>query len=159
VHALSLASGGRLAPIARSDAPAAAVAGLTAGQKDCLDASSAALLRQAPTGLVVTPVFYGSTLLALSPHSAIAAPYHRIDEGVVPVIDALSGTPDSAAAIFRARGVDYVAICSTSQESALLVEEAPHGLLAQLLAGATFPWLEPIPASGPTMLRLWRVAG
>ena len=53
--------------------------------------------------------------------------------------------------------MDYVAICATSQETALTKAEAPDGLLTQLLAGSTIGWLAPVPAEVPTALRVWRV--
>ena len=69
----------------------------------------------------------------------------------------MDGTPQRAHEIVGARRVDYVAICATSREAAVRQGEAPNGLLAQLLGGASVPWLEPISAVQPTALRLWRV--
>ena len=62
----------------------------------------------------------------------------------------MDGAPPEARAILAARGVDYVAICTTSREAAITTAKAPDGLLAHLLAGASSPWLEPVPAAEPT---------
>jgi hypothetical protein len=155
VRALALTTG--IEPIERPDVPAGAVAGLNPARKDCLDASAQNLLAKMPAGQVLAPVFYGSAVLALSKHSAVAAPYHRGGEAILDAIRALGFEPDEARAIIAARGVDYVAICTTSQETAVSRADAPDGLLARLLADETVAWLEPVPANEATTLRLWRV--
>ncbi len=154
IRALALATG--IEPIERADVPPAALAGLSAAQTDCLDASARDLLAEVPAGQVLAPVFYGSAVLALSKHSAVAAPYHRGGEAILDAIRALGIAPDDARAIIAARGVDYIAICTTSRETALSGAEAPDGLLARLLAGETVAWLEPVPANEATTLRLWQ---
>jgi hypothetical protein len=155
IRALSLATG--IEPVERADVPTGALAGLSAAQKDCLDPSAQNLFAEVPAGQVLAPVFYGSAVLALSKHSAVAAPYHRGGEAILDAIRALGFAPDEARAIIAARGVDYVAICTTSRETALSRAEAPDGLLARLAAGEAVAWLEPVPANETTTLRLWRV--
>jgi hypothetical protein len=156
VRAVSLATG--IEPIARPDVPAEAVAGLTPMQRDCLDESARRLLAQVPTGQVLAPVFYGPTVLALSSHSAVAGPYHRGGAAILDATRAMGRPPDTSRAIATARGIDYVAICTSSRESAINRAEAPDGLLARLMDGETIAWLEPVPAQEPTTLRLWRVS-
>ncbi|HWT30201.1 MAG TPA: hypothetical protein VN240_04155, partial [Propylenella sp.] len=94
VQGLTLATG--IAPVARADAPAEATAGLDDAAKECLDQSAADLLAQVPTGQVLVPVFYGSAVLGLSDHSAVAAPYHRGGAAILDAIRAIDGTPDAA---------------------------------------------------------------
>ena len=133
---LSLATDGRVAPIERADTPKEAVAGLPGQERDCVDPGSAALFASVPPGLVLSPVFYGSSVLAISQHSVVAAPYHRAGQAIVDAIRATDLPPDRALAIVRARNADYLAICTTTRETALTAAEAPEGLLATLLAGA-----------------------
>ena len=48
----------------------------------CLKTASYAALAKLPPGLVVADVSYGPFLLALTPHSVLAAPYHRLSTGI-----------------------------------------------------------------------------
>jgi hypothetical protein len=155
VGALSLATGGRLAPPERPEPPEAH--GLSNAERECLGPASASLLAQVPRGQVLAPVFFGPAVLMLSPHSVVAAPYHRAGGAILDADHATLRPPAAARAIVQARGVDYVALCATSRESAVVAHKAPDGLLADLLSGAAPAWLEPVPADEPTSLRLWRV--
>ena len=155
--AVAIASDGRIAPREQPEAPAALVQGLSVTEKECLDASSAALFAQVPKGVVLAPIFYGPGLLAISEHQVVAGPYHRSGAAILDTLNALKSRPEAARPILRAHGVDYVAICATSRESAIKAEEMRGGLLAHLLGGGAVTWLAPVPAQSPTALRLWRV--
>jgi hypothetical protein len=155
--AVAIASDGRIAPREQPEAPAHLVEGLSVAEKECLDASSAALFAQVPKGVVLAPLFYGPGLLAISEHQVVAGPYHRSGEAILDTLNAFRGPPEAVRPIFRAHGVDYVAVCATARESAITADEMRGGLLAHLIAGGAVSWLEPVPARAPTALRLWRV--
>jgi hypothetical protein len=157
VELVSAATGGRIAPPAKIDAPKELVAGLNGAEKDCLDDASRKLFASVPAGLVLSPVFYGSSVLNISNHSVVAGPYHRIGAAILDSIHAMRGPPDAAREIVERRNVAYIAICSTSREAALTTNHASDGLLAALLAGRAPAWLEPVAGGQNTMLRLWRV--
>jgi hypothetical protein len=157
VQTVSLATGGRIAPPQAPVPPATLTAGLSSAEMECLDPASAALLGSVPKGLVLAPLFYGPAVLKLSPHSVVAGPYHRAGQAIFDVIQAINGPPAEARAVINARKVDYVAICSTSQESTVVAGKAPDGLLARLLSRAAPAWLLPVPAKEGTALRLWQV--
>jgi hypothetical protein len=154
---LSIASAGRVGPIERPDAPRDVVAGLTRAEKDCIDPASAALFASVPKGLVLAPVFYGPSVLAISDHSAVAGPYHRAGTAILDTIHAMDLPPEGALPFVRKRAPDYLAICATSTETALIKSEAPTSLASRLLAGEPIAWLEPVRADEATQLRLWRV--
>jgi hypothetical protein len=158
VELVSAATGGRIAPPEKIDAPDEVVAGLNGAEKDCLDDASRKLFASVPADLVLSPVFYGSSVLNISNHSVVAGPYHRIGVAILDSIHAMRGSADEALRIVDQRNVDYVAICSTSREAALTMNYAPDGLLAALLAGRTPAWLEPVAGDQNTKLRLWRVS-
>jgi hypothetical protein len=158
VDALSLATAGRIAPPETPGAPHELTAGLSNAEKECLDPASAALLARVPAGQVLAPVFYGPAVLMLSAHSVVAGPYHRAGDAILDAIHATRRPPGEAHAIIDARGVNYVAVCSTSRESAVTVKRAPDGLLSMLQSGAAPAWLEPVPPQDGSALRLWRVA-
>lgn len=159
VDALALATDGRVAPPQTPSAPGALTEGLTTAERECLDAGSAALFASVPKGQVLSPVFYGSAVLNLSDHTVVAGPYHRAGHAILDSIRATQGGVAEARAIVERRKVDYVAVCATSRESAVVAKKAPQGLLAKLLSGAAPGWLEPVAAPERTALRLWRVTG
>ena len=158
VRLLTVLSGGRIAPIERPDTPKHLTAGLSEAERLCLDPASAALLAAVPTGIVMAPVFYGPTVLAISGHSVVAAPYHRAGAAILDAIHAMDLPPPKARAVIERRAADYVAICLTARETALTAAEAPGGLLARLQSGDSFDWLEPVsPVGTGGALRVWRV--
>lgn len=138
-------------------ANAAANPGLTPSEAICTDAGSTQLLASVPTGLVLSPVFYGSTVLAMSRHAVVAAPYHRAQQAILDSIHATRGPPEQGLAILRGRKVDYLAICSSDLTAVWTRRNAPNGLLARLLSGNSIAGLQSVPAIAPTRLRLWRV--
>ena len=78
----------------------------------CLATSAFASFAQLPPGLVAGPIDAGSHLLALTPHSVLAAPYHRDNRGNRIVLDALLAPPDRAQDILKAAHVAYVVNCA-----------------------------------------------
>ena len=116
------------------------------------------LMREA--GLPKTTVLAGSNLgtsiLAYSPHRALAGPYHRNIPGNLATLDAFTGPVDAARKVIQDRHVGLIAICHADAEQRLLASKAPAGLLARLLRDDPPAWLEPIGA-GPEPLRLYRV--
>jgi hypothetical protein len=157
VDVLAYASDGRIAPPERPKPPEELVKGLTEAERNCFDPTSAALLSAVPRGLVLAPLFYGPTVLKLSPHDVVAGPYHRNGKAILDTIHAMRRSPAEAKVIIDERGVDYVAVCAVSLETATATHKAPEGLVANLNAGKAPPWLQPIAAPEKTGLRLWRV--
>jgi hypothetical protein len=96
-------------------------------------------------------------VLKLSTHDVVAGPYHRNGQAILDAINATHLPPADAKSIIDARGVDYVALCVASQESAIAAHKGPDGLVSALLAGRVPEWLTPVPARERTALRLWRV--
>ncbi|MDB5697558.1 MAG: AcrB/AcrD/AcrF family protein [Alphaproteobacteria bacterium] len=110
-----------------------------------------------PKGVVLTFVDLGPRLITLTPHDAIAGPYHRNGDAILDVHKAFRGSVDNAHATALRRGVDYVLICPNLSEATVYRAEAPHGFYVQLAAGRVPSWLEriPLPAGSPYMM--WRV--
>jgi hypothetical protein len=122
----------------------------------CVATSSFAPLAQLPRGLVAGPIDAGSYILALTPDSVLAAPYHRDNHGNRVVLDALLSPPDAAREILRANHVTYVVNCAGLNETKTLAKRAPHSLAAQLYAGTPPAWLSPVPHSGPLQVFVMR---
>ena len=83
-----------------------------------LTSASYAALAKLPPGLVIADVSYGPYLLALTPHSVMGAPYHRLSTGIAVSHGALASAPDDARSIVNATRLvasggkpTYVAVC------------------------------------------------
>jgi hypothetical protein len=124
------------------------------GSTACLTPQALAPLAALPPGLVVAPIDSGSHLLSETPHSVIAAPYHRNSVGNRRVIEILLASPDAAEHSARASGADYVMLCPTMHAVETLKARAPDGLAAMLADGNHPAWLKPLPL-GDTPYRVF----
>lgn len=132
-------------PVGPGDAQAAAE--LLRGQA-CRTSDALKPLAALPPGLVFAPIDDGSHLLAMTPHSVLAAPYHRNQIGNRRVIDGFMAPADQAEAIVRASGARYVAICPGEVGISVIAQTAPDGLGARLAAGDVPAWLRPVVLQG-----------
>ena len=108
----------------------------------CSRNAAYAELARLPVGLVATETNYGPFVLALTPHSVVSAPYHRISRGVVAAHTILYGTPEDAWRAIARYGVTYVAICG--EHTSTGADPAAGSLWADLQAGKAPSWLEPL---------------
>lgn len=115
----------------------------------CLATANYAPLTHLPAGLVAADIDFGPFLLALTPHSVLAAPYHRLSFGIVAAHEALSSPPDAARAILSRHKVTYVVTCGPRPPSGLIEPRLSASLWGQLQAGIVPDWLEPVPGTGP----------
>ncbi len=122
----------------------------------CSAPTSFSALAALPQGLVFAPIDDGSFILVHTPHSVVAAPYHRNQGGNKIALEGFLAPPDEAEAIVRSTGARYVALCLGKAEMPLLTREAPHGLAASLSAGTVPSWLQAVPLSG-TPYRVFQV--
>ena len=114
----------------------------------CREPASLAPLAALPPGLVFAPIDDGSHLLAHTPHSVLAAPYHRNQTGNKTVLDGFMAAPDAAQAIVRASGARYVALCPNEVQISVMGGKSPDGLGSALVEGRTPGWLRPVPLAG-----------
>jgi hypothetical protein len=112
----------------------------------CFTTASYAELARLPRGVVATEIDFGSFVLALTPHSVIAAPYHRLADGILTSHRILASPPEEARRILQRRGVSYVALCGTHVPPELNEAERKAGLWGRLQAGSPPDWLKPVPA-------------
>ncbi len=115
----------------------------------CFKTESYAALAQLPRGLVITDIDYGSFLLALTPHSVVAAPYHRLSAGILTAHEALASPPAQARAVLARLHADYVATCRKGGVRGLDAAARDASLSGRLQAGAVPDWLEALPVGGP----------
>ena len=113
----------------------------------CFNSSSFHDLAAArPVGLTVGDIDFGPFVLALTPHSTLSAPYHRMTWGImaarsVLIADADAKGPDGAEARARRLGVTYVLECPVHQINADRVGLAENSLQADLDNGDMPDWL------------------
>jgi hypothetical protein len=110
-----------------------------------------------PKGQVLTFVDLGPRLITVTPHDAVAGPYHRNGRDILDVMLAFRGTADNAREIVARRHIDYVLICPGMSESTIYASEAPGGFYTQLAAGKVPAWLSPVQLPKASPYRMWRV--
>jgi hypothetical protein len=108
-------------------------------------------------GTVLTFVDLGPRLITLTPHSAIAGPYHRNAEQIIDVMRAWRGDAANARATIERYRAAYVLICPNMSESTIYQAEAPDGFYMQLARGNAPGWLAPVALPEDSPYRMWRV--
>ena len=113
-----------------------------------------------PRATVLTFIDFGPRLIAVTPHAAIAGPYHRAGSAILDVQHAFRA-PDPAVAydVMRRHGATLLLICPGMSESTVYASEAPKGFYAQLAHGHAPRWLAPVPLPASSPFKLWRWLG
>jgi hypothetical protein len=121
--------------------------------ESCFKNASYASLAQLPRGLVATDIDYGPFLLALTPHSVLSAPYHRLSAGIIETNRIFSSPPDDARALLARRRATYVMICARPDVGHGETSSLGH----QLHHGQVPAWLEPVPVTGSQAFAVYRL--
>jgi hypothetical protein len=152
---LVLAASGWMVPVALQPAAEAdRKAALSHGA--CYDFATVRPLAKLPKGLIVAHTDLGPFIVASTPHDVLAAPYHRIDRAIVLNNDILTASPESADALLRRVGADYVATCG-SEIPPGPGKTTTAGLAQSLQRNERVPFLEEIKLAPSVPLRIWRV--
>jgi hypothetical protein len=116
-------------------------------------------LAQLPVGLVATnAVEWGPYVLAFTPHSVLAAPYHtRLGAGILAANAAFALPPEQARTVVAATGVDYLLTCGPQGPVGLTEDETAASLWARLKAGEVPAWLQPVPGLDGHPFAVFRV--
>ncbi len=114
-------------------------------ERACLTPQALAPLATLPPGRVAASFDFGPYLLAYTPHSVFAGPYHRDNRGNRLVIDAFLADPERAGKILRQARATLVLWCA--HEPAGFAVRSPQGLAASLARDEAPPWLERLPQS------------
>jgi hypothetical protein len=116
--------------------------------KACRRTANYAPLAQLPPGIVATDVSYGPFILALTPHSVLAGPYHHLSKGILAAHWSLASPPEKARKVLAEQRVTYVMICGPRPPDGLAEPERGASLWGRLRAGAVPDWLEPVETGG-----------
>lgn len=147
---IGLAAGG---VAVRTNPPSPAQAAPSA---HCTDPRDYRTLAGLKAGVVAAPVDMGSFIIASSAHSALAAPYHRNDAGIIDATLILTSSDETALAVARHRNVDYVVYCATSAAPDRATGGVT-GLEARLQRGIIPAWLEPVSGNDRSRVQTYRV--
>ena len=132
-------------------------AGATRSESACFAFQNYRALAQLAPGLVVTNVRYGPFVLALTPHSVLAAPYHRLSAAILTNHHALAVAPEEARTILLPTPATYVVICRHGMPLGFGAAERAQSLWARLQAGVVPDWLEPVAATEGEPLVAFRI--
>jgi hypothetical protein len=155
-----------LAPAVTAAAAMAAVQAMTARQLEaensrvaagCLLSTSYARLASLPPGLVATDIDYGPFVLALTPHSVMSAPYHRLVGPIIAANDIFALPPAAAREVVARSKPDYLAVCDRHTLGGIGAAERDASLWGRLAAGDVPPWLEPVEATRNAPFVVYRV--
>jgi hypothetical protein len=142
-------------PYLASQPKQSAIAG-PISDSDCLDSAHFAELANLPRGIVIGDVDLGPYVLALTPHSVMSAPYHRIDQRILETFAFLGDLNfDQAKAYALANKIDYVVTCKATTMRSAVGENAI--LLNALLAHNQPDWLRPVAVSDDNPVEVYAV--
>lgn len=127
------------------------------GKQACFDSANYAQLARLPKGLVASNIDYGPFILALTPHSALAAPYHRLSTGIRDAREIFSRPPEEAYRTVVGLRVNYLATCGSDAPMGLTDEERATSLWGRLQSGNFPDWLAVEPAMAGQRFRVYRV--
>lgn len=124
----------------------------------CSQPRSIGALAQLPRGTAMAQLDFGPFILLGSPHQVVATGHHRAAPAMHDLLAAFLAAPEDARALIARRHVDYVLICPDLVETHMYQDRAPGGLAAQLLAGKSIDWLEPVDlGTEGGIMKVWRV--
>ncbi len=123
----------------------------------CISQPVLAALNILPPGTALTQIDLGAPVLHFTNLSVTSAPYHRNSSGILAALDMFMEDEATAKRAVADMEADYVIACRDSNETALMLKYGPNGMLAQLLAGKTPPWLEVVNTDFGSELLVYRV--
>jgi len=153
-----LVSAGAIAIGEAAGAPATAVRDARV-RGGCFNIANYAPLAQLPPGIVATDIDFGSFVLALTPHAVIAAPYHRLADGIIATHRIFTLPPDDARGVLEKLGVTYLVTCGGHAPPGMSAGERAASLWGRLESGAPPDWLEAMPAREGEVFKVYRVTG
>jgi len=143
-----------LASAAAPDRKAPTAVAAADPRRPCFLSANVRSLALLPPGLVAANLDLGPYLVALTPHRVVAAPYHRLEKGILAGSAILNGPPDEARRLLDGLGVDYVALCADQAMGPRRQESTT--LRGRLLADAPVAFLQEVTAAPGSPIRIWR---
>ncbi len=126
-------------------------------REPCFRTQNYASLAHLPAGLIATDIDFGPFVLALTPHSVLAGPYHQLSRGIVAAHRSFAEPPEQARTVLADVRADYVMICGPRPPVGLTEAQQRASLWAHLRAGAVPDWLEPVTSEPGQAFAVYRV--
>ncbi|HHY49240.1 MAG TPA: ATP-binding cassette domain-containing protein, partial [Alphaproteobacteria bacterium] len=104
-----------------------------------------------PPERIMAPIDLGSHLLAFTPHSVVAAPYHRNQQGVRDAFAFFDGPLEAARSLLERRSVTLVVICPALPEMRGLADAAPDSFVRLYAKGELPDWLVDVSLPGAAL--------
>jgi hypothetical protein len=127
--------------------------------RSCPSLRALAPVARQPRGLIFTFIDLGPRIISVTPHDAIAGPYHRNDDAIADVMNAFRGDERQAHRIivdeYRS---DYLLVCPDMSTATIFQSETPKGFYMQLLKGRAPAWLTPIDLGPKSPFKMWKVS-
>jgi hypothetical protein len=139
-------------PLRQSAEPGTTAVESADPRRRCFQSANARRLAALPPGLVAADIDLGPYIVALSPHRVVAAPYHRLEKGILANHAILRGTPDQALPHLRALGASYVVLCADRATGG-----KDHSLRARLLGNERPQFLDELELPQGTPIRVWKM--
>jgi hypothetical protein len=156
---LGVALGAAIAPLLPSGTQGASEVEASDPRRPCFLSHNVRRLAGLPAGLVAADIDLGPYIVALTPHRVVAAPYHRLQAGILANQAIMTAEPEEAYLRLAALGVDYVALCTDRWQKSPAARRAsgPRSLRARLLNGGQVEFLREMPQPAAAPVRIWRV--
>jgi hypothetical protein len=123
----------------------------------CLQTANYAPLARLPAGLVAADIDFGPFILALTPHSVLTAPYHRLSTRIVAAHEVFASPPDQARGILARHSATYVVICGPAPPPGVSEAALSASLWGRLQANAVPDWLQPVDETREGPFRAYRI--
>jgi hypothetical protein len=123
----------------------------------CLRTENYGALAKLPPGLVATDIDYGPFVLALTPHSVMSAPYHRLVAPIIAAHQIFALPPAAAREVVRRAAPDYLVTCGSHALGGIDDADRAASLWGRLAEGQVPDWLEPVGETRDGPLMVYRV--
>ena len=123
----------------------------------CFKTDNYTQLARLPRGIIAADIDYGSFILALTPHSVLAAPYHRLSASIIAARDIFALPPVEAHRIVDRIGVAYIVTCGEYPLVAVSEAERSASVWGKLKTGEIPDWLELMPREPGQVFAAYRV--
>lgn len=117
----------------------------------CLMPQAFADLAALPPERLMTPIDLGSHMLLFTPHSVVAAPYHRNQQGVLDTFHFFNWPINKARAILDARGVSMIVTCPEMPEMSGLPDAARDSFVKLVDIDKLPAWIRDVTPPGAAL--------
>lgn len=123
----------------------------------CVRMENYAPLARLPVGLLIADQLeWGPYLLAWTPHSVLAGPYHRMSAAILTSHQVFARPPEEARKVLAGTSADYLVTCGATGPLGLSEAETNSSLWGHLHRGDVPDWLAPV-ADLPGPFAVYRV--